>query len=78
MVGSLNSKYGTVIRAFKVGNKVKLSYINAYAMDKSHMVDIRKPFRPTQLTLLDAKDRYPEWYERRIVKKLVLGIGIVI
>lgn len=69
MVGSLNSKYGTVIRAFKVGSKVKLSYINAYAMDKSHMVDIRKPFRPTQLTLLDAKDKYPEWYERRIVKK---------
>ena len=73
MVGSLNSKYGTVIRAFKVGSKVKLSYINAYAMDKSHMVDIRKPFRPTQLTLLDAKDKYPEWYERRIVKKAGSG-----
>lgn len=73
MVGSLNSKYGTVIRAFKVGSKVKLSYINAYAMDKSHMVDIRKPFRPTQLTLLDAKDKYPEWYEMRIVKKAGSG-----
>lgn len=68
MVGSINNKHGNVVRAFRTGKRVPLSYLNAYVIDEAHQVDVRKPFRPTQLTLDAAKERYPEWYERRIVR----------
>ena len=68
MVGSINNKHGNVVRAFRTGKRVPIAYLNAYVMDDAHWVDLRKPFRPTQLTLEIAKEKYPEWYERKIVR----------
>ena len=31
MVGSMNSKYGNMLRAFQTGNRVTLEYLNEYA-----------------------------------------------
>lgn len=67
MVGSINNKHGNVVRAFQVGKRVPIEYLNAYA-EKSHRVDLRKPFQPTQLTLEEAKEKYPDWYERKIIQ----------
>ena len=68
MVGSINSKYGTIVRAFKTGSKVTLDYMNSYARESAR-VDINKPFRPSKITKAEAKEKYPEWYQRVVVEK---------
>ncbi len=68
MVGSVNDKYGTVIRAFQMGEKVSLDYLNQYASEKNR-VDINKPFKPSKMTRAEAKETYPEWYQRVVVEK---------
>ena len=67
MVGSINDKYGFQVRAFKTGGKVDLKYLNSYVMNEKSKVDINKPYRPTQHTLEEAKEKFSEWYERVIV-----------
>ncbi|WES09775.1 HTH domain-containing protein [Bacillus paranthracis] len=68
MVGSRNDKYDLQVKAFKTGERVTLDYINSYADEEKNRVDINKRFRPTQYTLKEAKEKFPEWYERVIVQ----------
>lgn len=68
MVGSVNEKHKVEIRAFKTGERVTLEYINQYVREQFR-VDINKPFRPSQITRAEAKERYPEWYQRVVVEK---------
>lgn len=68
MVGSVNGKYGAILRAFRVGDKVTLDYLNAYAKPENR-VDINRPFRPSQMTRAEAREAYPEWYQRVVVEK---------
>ena len=68
MVGSINSKYGFEVVAFKIGDKVSLDYMNSYVSNDESKVDITKPFRPTQMSREEAAEKFPEWYER-VVKK---------
>lgn len=70
MVGSVNTKYGTVIRAFRTGERITLDYLNAYVDNKNNQVDLRKPFKPSQISLESAKEKYPDWYDRVIIKGL--------
>lgn len=72
MVGSINNKHGTVLRAFKVGDKIDISYLNQYVIDKKNIVDLDKPFHPSKITREQAKVLYPEWYDRVVVKKIKL------
>ena len=68
MVGSINGKYGNLVRAFKTGGKVTLDYLNQYAQSENR-VDVNKPFKPSQMTRIQAKEAYPEWYQRVVVDK---------
>ena len=68
MVGSMNNKYGVVVRAYHVGDRVSLEDLNPYAQEKNR-VDINKPFRPTKVTLAEVREKYPDWYQRVIVEK---------
>lgn len=68
MVGSINGKYGNVLRAFRTGDKVTLDYLNEYAKPDAR-VDVNKPFKPSQMTRAQAKESYPEWYQRVVVEK---------
>ena len=68
MVGSKNYKYGTPVIAFRTGEKVSLDYLNSYVKPEFR-VDITRQFQPTKMSLNQAKESYPEWYERKIVKK---------
>ena len=68
MVGSTNSKYGNTVRAFKVGEKTTIDELNKFVSDESNKVDLQRPFRPTKISKAQAKELYPEWYERVIVK----------
>ena len=67
MVGSINEKHGTELVAFRTGERVTLDYLNAYAKPQNR-VDVNKPFSPTRMTRAEAKEKYPEWYERVVVQ----------
>lgn len=66
MVGSCN-KRGNEVVAFKTGERVTLEYMNQY-VDDEKKVDIQKRFRPTKMTKAEAKEKFPEWYQRVIVE----------
>jgi len=66
MVGSLNDKHGTELVAFRTGERVTLDYLNAYAKPENR-VDVNKPFSPSKMTRAEAREAYPEWYERVVV-----------
>lgn len=68
MVGSINDKYDVPIRAYKVGDKVSLEYLNSYVKDESK-VDINKRYKKSVMSLDEAKKAYPEWYKNKIVLK---------
>lgn len=68
MVGSVNAKHGVEIKAFQTGERVSLDYVNQYVREPFR-VDINKPFRPSQMTREQAKEKYPEWYQRVVVEK---------
>lgn len=68
MVGSINGKYGNVIRAYRTGDKITLDLLNQYARFENQ-VDVNRPFRPSKMTRKQAKESYPEWYQRVVVEK---------
>lgn len=69
MPGSINKKYNLPVVAFCTGEKITLDYLNSYVDEEKNKVDINKPLKPTQYTLSESKEKFPEWYERVIVKK---------
>ena len=68
MVGSINGKHDTEVVAFKTGSRVTLTDLNAYCDKKENQVDINKPFRPSKITKEQAKEQFPEWYQRVVVE----------
>ena len=67
MVGT-QSKLGKryPVKAFETGERVTIEYLNGYLMDKSKAVtDFHYK---SDLSLAEARKKYPEWYERRIVQ----------
>lgn len=64
MVGGV-TKAGTRVRAFETGPKVTIDYLNGF-VDPEYQVT-RFTYR-SKLTLSEAKVKYPEWYEKRIVQ----------
>lgn len=69
MVGSVNNKYGVPVVAYRTGDRVTLDYLNQYVNHEENKVDVNRPFRPSKLTRAEAKEAYPEWYERVVEKK---------
>lgn len=68
MVGSINGKHDTEVVAFRTGDRVTLADLNAYCDKKENQVDINKPFRPSKITKEQAKEQFPEWYQRVVVE----------
>ena len=68
MVGSMNEKHGVMLRAFRIGEKVTIDYLNRYVIDPKNQVDLQKRFRPSKMTREQARLTYPEWYEKVIVR----------
>ena len=67
MVGSVNSKYGNTVKAYRVGDRVSLDYLNSY-VKPDHRVDLTRPFRPSRVDRATAAELYPEWYQRVVVE----------
>lgn len=64
IVGTVTKK-GDRARAFKVGDKVTVEYLNNYVPEDYTAKNFTYK---SDLSLVQAKEKYPEWYERRIVK----------
>ena len=68
MVGSINDKYGNVVTAYRTGDKISLDELNKHTFYEENRVDLRYKFRPSKMTLEEAEKRYPDWFERVIIK----------
>lgn len=70
------TKFGEVVRAFYLENSelYTIEKLNHWVTGRRKLVDteidiINKAlYVPKKLTLKEAKEKYPDWYERRIVK----------
>lgn len=67
MVGS-PTKFGQEykIKAYKSGEKITLEYLNSFLSEDERIEDINYK---SSLSLEDAKIKYPEWYESKIIRK---------
>ena len=69
-VGSICKDGKTRVRAFRTGERVSIDYLNRFVPKESQ---IREYAYKTELTLEQAKEKYPEWYQKRIVEKRPVG-----
>ena len=70
MVGGI-TKSGGRTRAFQTGEPVSIDYLNSFVEEKARLTEYRYKSR---LTLAEAKKKYPEWYNDRIVEKKRRGV----
>lgn len=65
MVGT-KTKLGDKVRAFVTGEKVDISYMNRFvAAEYQIKLD---DFPKSKISLEEAKEQFPEWYDRRIIQ----------
>ena len=65
VVGTI-TKVGTRVKAFKVGDKVDVEYLNKFVPEEYKALNFAYK---SDLSLEKAKNMYPDWYDRRIIKK---------
>lgn len=64
-IGSI-TKTGTRVKAFRIGEKTTVKYLNqCVPVDKQANLFMQPK---SDLSLKEAKEKYPEWYEKRVVK----------
>lgn len=64
LVGGV-TKGGNRTRAFEVGEKVSIEYLNSFIPEDKRIKDFRYK---SKLTLKEAEKKFPNWYEKRIVE----------
>lgn len=64
VVGTI-TKTGGRCRAFKTGEKVTIEYLNKYVPAEYRVKNFAYK---SELLLADAEQKYPEWYQKRIVE----------
>lgn len=69
MVGGV-TKNGSRTKAYEVGSKVTIEYLNSFLLPEEGAKNFTYK---SNLPLKKAKEQYPEWYEKRIVKKQKKG-----
>ena len=71
VVGTATKK-GDEVQAFKTGERVSIEYMNSFIvkndLKKYPKAQITRIYK-SDLTLVQAKNKYPEWYERRVERK---------
>ena len=70
MIGGI-TKGGGRVRAFETGKPVSIEYLNRYCINEKSKV--KEFVYKSNLTLREAAAAFPEWYEKRIVKKQPKG-----
>lgn len=69
MVGTV-TKGGNRVRAFEVGQEVDIDYLNDFVYERFKISDI---VYKSNLTRAAAAEKFPDWYEKRIVLKQPKG-----
>lgn len=72
VVGTITKK-GERARAFETGKRVTMEYMNEFVRDEFKTDDF---VYKSNLTLEQAKEKYPNWYEKRIIEKQPKGTWI--
>ena len=72
VVGTITKK-GERARAFETGKRVTMDYMNEFVRDEFKTSDF---VYKSNLTLEQAKEKYPDWYEKRIVNKQPKGTWV--
>lgn len=67
MVGTV-TKLGDRVQAFRTGERVTVSYMNNFVtkLEYRHDCGMEEVYK-SRLTKAEAKEKYPDWYENRIV-----------
>lgn len=65
VVGTI-TKTGDRVKAFETGGKVTIEYLNEFVRDE---YKVKEFTYESDLTLDQAKNKYPEWYQKRIIEK---------
>lgn len=67
-IGGRTKIDGVRVRAFRLNmHPVTLGYLGNFVPEE-YRVDEKKIYKESKLTLEQAKEKYPEWYQRRIVE----------
>lgn len=73
IVGNLTKSKQNRTRAFEIGERVDIEYLNNFVAEKYKVKDFTYK---SKLTLSQAANKFPEWYEKRIVQQLPKGVWI--
>lgn len=73
-VGSIAKDGKQRVRVFRIGERVSIDYLNGFVEEKDR-IEIHAG--TGRLSLEEAKSKYPEWYEKRIVKGQPKGTWVV-
>lgn len=65
MVGTRTKAGNDVVRAFRTGWPVSIEYLNRFVPDECQM---RTLHFKTEMPLAEARERFPDWYEKRIIR----------
>ena len=60
------TKDGGRVRAYRVGDRVSMEYLNSHVHDPEARVT--QFAYKTNLSLEEARKKYPQWYQKRIVE----------
>lgn len=73
------TKNGGRARAFQTGKRVTLEYLNGFVGDlyKTRRAAERQGRKKTKVSLSEAAEKFPDWYERRIVRGEARGAWAV-
>ena len=67
VVGTI-TKRGDRTRAFQIGDPVSMEYLNEYINNEDHRITDFS-YKRKGLSLQEAKEKFPDWYEKRVVNK---------
>ena len=65
LVGGV-TKDGNRTKAFITGEKVTIEYLNQFVGEEYRVTEYTYK---SELTLAEAKEKYPEWYQKRVIEK---------
>lgn len=53
---------------FLTGTEVDIDYLNRFVTDERSRVDLSTPFKESRMTRQQAAEKYPEWFERVVIR----------
>ncbi len=71
------TKAGGRAKAFLTGERVTIEYLNSFVSDECKARTAEAYKRAGKIRLAEAKEKFPEWYEKRVVRKEAPGAWAV-